>query len=133
MYKETISPRFFETDALGHINNTVIPVWFEKAREPVFRLFTPDLNVNNWKLIIARISVDFLGEIFYGEDVEIHTGLAKIGNSSMTIRQEVWQKGECQARGDAIMIHYDYGKSQSVTIPDSVRAQLEKVLIEEIK
>ena len=133
MYKETISPRFFETDALGHINNTVIPVWFEKAREPVFRLFTPDLNVNNWKLIIARISVDFLGEIFYGEDVEIHTGLAKIGNSSMTIRQEVWQRRECRARGDAIMIHYDYGKSQSITIPDSIRTQLEKALIVETK
>ena len=124
MYKERISPRFFETDALGHINNTVVPVWFEKAREPVFRLFTPDLDVNNWKLIIARITVDFLGEIFYGEDIEVRTGLAKIGNSSMTLRQEVWQKDECRARGEATLIHYDYSMKKSVPIPDAIRTQL---------
>ncbi|MCL6269140.1 acyl-CoA thioesterase [Sansalvadorimonas sp. 2012CJ34-2] len=131
MYKEMISPRFFETDALGHINNTVVPVWFEKAREPVFRLFTPDLDIKKWKLIIARISVDFLGEIFYGEDVEVRTGLAKIGNSSMTVRQEVWQGGKCQARGDAALIHYDYSTSSSVPIPDEIRSQLEQHIIGE--
>ena len=128
MYKETISPRFCETDALGHINNTVVPVWFEKAREPIFQLFTPDMDVNNWKLIIARITVDFLAEIHYGtsNEVEIRTGLVKVGNSSMTIRQEVWQQGKCCARGDAVMIHYDYASAQSVAIPDTIRSELQK-------
>ncbi len=129
MYSEVLSPRFGETDALGHINNTAVPVWFEKAREPLFRLFTPDMDVHNWKLIIARISVDFLGEIFYGEDVELRTWLAKIGNSSMTVRQEVWQNGECRARGDAAMIHYDYQARVSVSIPADIRTELEKALI----
>jgi len=39
MISETIKPRFLETDALGHINNTVVPGWFEGARDPVFRWF----------------------------------------------------------------------------------------------
>ena len=133
MYKETIAPRFCETDALGHVNNTVVPVWFEKGREPIFKLFTPDMDVRNWKLIIARITVDFLAEIHYGTDldVEIRTGLVKIGNSSMTIRQEVWQRGECCARGDAVMIHYDYQASKSVPIPDQIRTVLERSLMKE--
>ncbi|WP_281645150.1 thioesterase family protein [Parendozoicomonas sp. Alg238-R29] len=133
MYKEIISPRFFETDALGHINNTVVPVWFEKAREPIFQLFTPDMDVNKWKLIIARITVDFLAEIHYGtdKDVEIRTGLVKIGNSSMTIRQEVWQQEKCCARGDAVMIHYDYASAKSSPIPDVIRSELQKALISE--
>lgn len=133
MYKETISPRFYETDALGHINNTVVPMWFEKAREPIFQLFIPDMDVNKWKLIIARISVDFLAEIHYGtgKDVEIRTGLVKVGNSSMTIRQEVWQEGKCCARGDAVLIHYDYALAQSVPIPDAIRTELEKSLMTE--
>ncbi|MTI14733.1 acyl-CoA thioesterase [Sansalvadorimonas verongulae] len=133
MYKETISPRFCETDALGHINNTVVPMWFEKAREPIFRLFTPDMDVNNWKLIIARITVDFLAEIYYGTDneVEIITGLIKVGNSSMTIRQEVWQRGKCCARGDAVMIHYNYTGAQSVSIPDAIRSELQNHLLSE--
>jgi acyl-CoA thioester hydrolase len=39
MFRMTVTPRFYETDALGHINNTVMAGWFEAAREPVFRFF----------------------------------------------------------------------------------------------
>ncbi len=49
MFTETIQPRFSDTDALGHINNTMLPVWFEGARDPVFRLFSPDLTLSDWK------------------------------------------------------------------------------------
>ncbi len=35
MFKEIIQPRFNETDALGHINNTVLTQWFEGARDPI--------------------------------------------------------------------------------------------------
>lgn len=45
MFKEIIKPRFNETDALSHINNTVLTAWFEGARDPIFKLFTPDLDV----------------------------------------------------------------------------------------
>ena len=59
MFTEKVIPRFSETDALGHINNTVLPVWFEAARVPIFKFFTPDLNPHNWKLIIAKVEVSF--------------------------------------------------------------------------
>ena len=32
MFHYETEPRFSDTDALGHINNTVYPVWFEQAR-----------------------------------------------------------------------------------------------------
>ncbi len=95
MYKlmEQVHPRFSETDALGHINNTVVPVWFEAARTPIFKIFTPNLDPKQWKLIIAKIEVEFKGELFYGEEVEIRTGIERIGNSSYVIVQEAWQGG----------------------------------------
>ena len=37
MVTAVVTPRFYETDAFGHINNTVITGWFETAREPIFR------------------------------------------------------------------------------------------------
>ena len=47
IHKKIITPGFYETDALGHINNTVIPMWLEKARTPIFKIFTPDLDPKN--------------------------------------------------------------------------------------
>ena len=132
MYIETLSPRFCETDALGHVNNTVLPVWFEKAREPVFQLFTlPDMDIANWRLIIARIDVEFKAQLHYGSDVELRTCLKKIGNSSMVVQHEAWQKGSLCAQGTAVMIHYDYEQQQAVVIPDSIRKELEKHLCSE--
>jgi acyl-CoA thioester hydrolase len=124
LFSYKLQPSFSETDALGHVNNTVVPVWFEQAREPIFKIFVPDLSIANWNLIIAHIEVDFLSELVYGEEVEIQTGLSKLGNSSMTIVQTAWQKGEIRAKGQAVMIHYNYAEKSAVAIPDAIRTLL---------
>lgn len=131
MFLEKISPRFAETDALGHINNTVIPVWFEQARKPVFQCFTPDLDPEKWRLIIARIEVDYLAEIVYGHEVEIRTYLLGIGNSSIRVRHEVYQKDHVCARGLAILVHYDYKNQKSIPVPGEIRKMLEEHVIQE--
>lgn len=128
MFKESITPRFSETDALGHINNTVIPVWLEQARRPVFQLFTPDLDPEKWCLIVARIEIDFVGELRYGADVDILTSVTKIGNSSFRVEQRVVQNKEIRAKGLAILVHYDYGESRAKPIPESIRQQLKQHL-----
>ncbi len=126
MFTETIHPRFAETDALGHINNTVIPVWLEQARTPVFRLFTPDLNPASWRLIIAKIEVSFAKETVYGHPVAIRTYVDHVGNSSFRLGQEVWQQEEICAQGLSTMVHFDYERKQSVAVPDDIRQQLER-------
>ncbi len=32
MFTQTVTPAFYDTDGLGHINNTRVPQWFEGAR-----------------------------------------------------------------------------------------------------
>jgi len=129
MFQEVITPRFSETDALGHINNTIIPVWFEQARRPIFQLFTPDLDPKNWSLIVARIEIDFTGELNYRSDVVIDTLLTKIGNSSFQVQQVVKQGGVTKAKGVAVLVHFSYEKKKSKPIPTHVREQLEKHLV----
>ena len=104
MFKEIIQPRFNETDALGHINNTVLTQWFEGARDPIFKLFTPDLDTRQWRLILASIQVQFKAELFYGVPVELRTGISMVGNSSFEVHQEAWQKDQCCALGKAVSL-----------------------------
>ncbi|WP_026376618.1 acyl-CoA thioesterase [Aestuariibacter salexigens] len=129
MLKETFKVRFYETDALAHVNNTVVAGWFETAREPIFRVFTPDLDLQNWPLIIASYKIDFLQQIMYGQEIEIHSYISRMGNSSFDVYQEVWQQGERKASGTTVMVHFDYKNSRATPITDTQRAELQKHLL----
>ena len=129
MFEMNINPGFSDTDALGHINNTRLPVWFENAREPIFKIFTPTLDLERWPLILAHLSVDFLGQIYFGQDVKITTEVAKIGNSSLTLLQCAWQNGECVAKSKAVMVYFDYENNTSRKIDETLRTQLEPHLV----
>ena len=129
MFKEKIMPRFTETDALGHINNTVLPVWFEATRTPIFRFFTPDLDPKQWKLIIAKIEVEFQGELFYGQEVEIKTAIRKIGNSSFVIEQGAWQHGELCALGKTVVVRYDFDNKKAQPLSDQEKSMLSEHLL----
>jgi acyl-CoA thioester hydrolase len=128
MFSETLMPRFSETDALGHINNTALPTWFEAARTPFFRFFTPDLDCNNWKLIVAKIEVEFKGELFYGQEITIESSVERIGNSSFVIRQEVYQHDELCAAGLATMVRFDFQQKCSVALSDNEKSKLSEHL-----
>lgn len=124
MFTEIMQTRFSDTDALGHINNTMVPIWFEGARDPVFRLFTPDLVISEWKLILAKIDVEFHGELFYGKPVEIRSIIGRIGNASFDVCQEVWQEGEKKASGTAVMVHFNHEQKKPKALPNDIREQL---------
>lgn len=124
MFTLTITPRFYETDAFGHINNTVISGWFESAREPIFRIFSPNLDIDQMSLILARVEIDFVAQTHYGQPVDIRTGIERIGRSSFVVAQEVWQQGICTARGKAVQVYFDFKTQQSDTLPEHIRQQL---------
>lgn len=127
MYQVRLSPRFNETDALGHINNTVLATWFEGARDNVFKVFTANLAPSDWRLILAKFSIEFHAELFYGEDVEIRTWVSRIGGASFDVSQEAWQQGRRCVSGTAVLVHYDFAQKQSVALTDTQKAALQSL------
>lgn len=118
--------RFYETDALAHVSNTALVGWFEAAREPIFRMFTPELDLQNWPLILASYKVDFLAQIYYGKAVTVHTYISRLGKSSFDVYQQLWQDGKHCATGVTTMVHFDYTSQRSAPISDAVKAELMK-------
>jgi len=131
MFIETVTPRFGDADGLRHINNIALVEWFEVGRNPIFRMFTPDLDLSyeKWKLILVRTEFDYLGQMYYGKDVEIRNYITHIGNSSFTIGHEAWQDGELKAKGKAVLVHFDFINQKAVPIPESIRSQLKEHLV----
>lgn len=124
MFSEKFSPRFTDTDALGHINNTLVPIWFEGARDPIFKIFTPVLDVTNWQLILAKIDVIFHKQMFYGTEMEVKTYISRIGGSSFDVYQELWQNNKKCASGTAVMVHFCFKQQKPKTLPSEIISKM---------
>lgn len=124
MFTETFFPRFGETDACGHINNTVLPIWMEHARNPILRIFEPSFDPKKWNSVIAHIETDFIAQMHVDKEVVAKTWVSKVGNSSMEVYQEFWQGEVLGATGKSVIIHFDFSKQKSQPIPAYIKDQL---------
>ncbi|MFN3714510.1 MAG: acyl-CoA thioesterase [Alcanivoracaceae bacterium] len=124
MFELILAPRFYETDAFGHINNTTVAGWFETGRAPLFQMFSTGSDAASLPLILARIEIDFVTQLYYGADVLLRTGIGDIGNSSFVVLQQAWQNGVLAARGRAVQVYFDHQKQASQPLTESLRGQL---------
>ena len=122
-----IVPRVSETDGVGHINNVFVPIWFEAGRREIFRIFSPNLDFVNWKLALVKVTVEYVDQLYLAENAEIKTGIEKIGNSSFTIKEEIYQTDRLCAKGEAIYVNYNFKEKKSETISNEIRDKLQIV------
>lgn len=129
MFKKVIEPRVSETDGAGHINNTTIPVWFESGRDEIFRIFTPSLSFMEWKCVIVKMNVEYVGQIYYGSPVTVLTWISRIGNSSFEVYEEIHQDQKLCAKGNATYVNFNFSTQKSEPIPEEIKNKLKSHLL----
>lgn len=130
MFKSIIDVSSRDTDSLGHVNNTSLPLWFETSRNPFYKIFNPtmELNPKIWNLIMVHTEYDYLDQIYYGFEVEIRTYIEKIGNTSVTVYQEAWQNEKLRGTGRATLVYFDFNKQEKIIISEDIKKELNKHL-----
>lgn len=103
----TITPRFYETDALGHINNASIAAWFELVRMQFIASIGDREGESATSWVLASLNIDFIAETFFGSDVTARVTDALAGNTSLTVISEMSQDGKLTVRGKAVLVHLD--------------------------
>ena len=124
MFEMVITPRVSETDLVGHINNTTLPIWFEAARAPIFDLFNPNQDYENWKLIIVKSTLEFQRQIYYGKNVVLKTWVKNIGNASLVLHEELYQEGSLCAVNEAVYVNFNIKAQEAEIIPLHIRNEL---------
>ncbi len=132
MHVTEIQVRFGDTDALGHVNNAVFATYAETARIAYFReqagMYSVPGEVAGF--ILARLAIDFRSQVRLGQKVTVQTGIARIGSSSLTMRQQVMADGVVAADIEAVAVSFDYEKQRPVRIPQHIRELAERQLQE---
>ena len=96
--------RYGDTDRQGHVNNAVFAVMLETGRvELLYDREAPILEAS-LSFVIARLEVDFIGEITWPGTVDIATRVLTIGRSSVTLDQALFQDDRCVARAKSVVV-----------------------------
>ena len=124
MIETPVIPRVSETDGAGHINNTVIPIWFEGGRTEIFRVLTPDLDFKNWRVALVNMNVDYLAQTYFQDRAVVRTWVDKVGTKSFSLYEELWQGARLCAKGTATYVYFNYDDQEAKPVPENVRVAL---------
>lgn len=120
-----IKPRFSETDKLGHISNTVFPVWMAESRSDFCRSALE--IIQPW--VVANISIDFKKEVLHGDDVIVNTYVERTGSKSITFYQEMFQYEKLCVVGRTTVVCIDKATKQSCSLNSNDKEKLQPYLV----
>jgi acyl-CoA thioester hydrolase len=116
--------RYADTDRQGHVNNAIFSTFLETGR--VELLYDPvhPLSDDGCEFVIAKLTLEFRGEIQWPGSVQIGTGVQRVGSSSMTLEQMVEQDGTCVAYAETVIVQINRTTRASQPLSAAARARL---------
>lgn len=126
MQEIKVQARFGETDALGHINNTSYFIYLEEARIRFFESLGFTMQLNDWKFILASTKCDFVSQGYFDQILTVRTYVSRIGSKSFQLEHDIVcsQTNELIAKGNAIIVYYDFKNQKSKDLPDLLKEGL---------
>jgi len=101
---EAFQTRFQDMDVNGHLNNVAFAALFESGRVMMNRHVRPiGERAANERTMVAAVEINYLVEGSFPDPVEIATGIGRIGTSSWTIVQAMFQNGRAIATCDTVV------------------------------
>ena len=116
--------RFRDIDAMGHVNNAVFLTYIESARSAFFWHLGIARSLEDLTLVVARVEIDFRAPVGFPEVVEVGVRAGRFGEKSFGLDHELRVRGELVAEAKTVLVAYDYGKAETVTIPETWREKL---------
>lgn len=116
--------RYADTDRQGHVNNAIFSTLLETGRVEFLHDGARRIPDPNTAFVIARLEIDFLGEMQWPGQVTIGTTVDSIGRSSLKLRQAIFQENRCVAQARSVIVLMDERSRLSTPFSEEARARL---------
>ena len=121
--------RYSDTDSQGHVNNAVFSTFLETGRvEILYNSGTPIAKEDS-SFVIASLKLDFIHEIKWPGQIDIGTGITKIGNSSIVIFQMLFQNEILTAKAETVIVQVNKKDGKSSALSQFAKDILSKWLL----
>ncbi|MGE0489112.1 MAG: acyl-CoA thioesterase [Vulcanimicrobiota bacterium] len=119
-----------DMDAFAHVNNTNYFRFFESARIAYFQATgLAQSRESKAGPILASTRCDFLVPLTFPDTIVAETGVTRLGNSSFTMAYRIFSQAQQKeaARGEGVIVYYDYESGRSEPLPERLRQAIEKL------
>lgn len=133
-HKIKLPVRYSDLDTFGHVNNKAYLSYLEEARIDFHK------RVFNWKgsglqefnAVVAKIEINYIKPVFYGETLIAYTRLSHIGNKSFEITTIfVVERGEARQEkvsdSKVVLVTIDLKTGIPAMITDEEREKLNAI------
>ncbi|HEY8529702.1 MAG TPA: thioesterase family protein [Paenibacillaceae bacterium] len=130
MFHETsLKTRYYESDIMGHINNTSYIGYLEVARADFFHDTGITRDGEPVKFVVASVRCDYLRPLYPRQTVRIRSWVTRIGNKSFTMKHEMLtEDGTVAARAETVMVRYDKDSQTSLPLEPEIASRLRPYL-----
>ncbi len=121
--------RFRDSDAMGHVNNSVYLTYLEVARQSYWTRVAADVPYDRVPFILAHVALDFRSPARTGETLRVFLRTAWLGRSSWGMVYEIRDaaSGRLVVEATSVQVTYDYALHAPMPVPDWLRRGLESV------
>ena len=128
-HEKRVEIRWSDVDAYMHVNNAVYATYFEECRDEWVER-TLGAAGDSWDFVLARVAIDFRRELrLEDEEVTVSCALERIGNSSLTLREQIRTRdGDLAAEAEAVLVARDRTLGRSRPLSEAEREAFERVL-----
>lgn len=127
-----ITTRWHDNDMYGHINNVTYYGFFDTAVN-TYLIEVGGLDIHGGEVVgfVVSSACDYFASIAFPDRIEIGLRVGKLGNSSVQYELAVFKAGEEEAcaAGRFVHVFVDRTSNLPVTIPDRLRAALERLAV----
>jgi len=116
--------RYGDTDRQGHVNNAVFASFFETGRVEMLYQPSHQFLSDDCSFVVAKTTLELLSEIHWPGQVDIGTGIVRIGNSSLVIVANLYQHGQLVATSETIVVQVSNTTKKSSPISEATRNKL---------
>ena len=110
-----------DTDQFGHVNHAAMATLFEESR--IALVFAPDLaaETEGIDLLVAKLVMVFHKELRAPGLVRLGAAIARIGSSSLVVRQAIFMDDICFASAQATCVLFGHQSRRPVKVSDYLR------------
>jgi acyl-CoA thioester hydrolase len=126
----SITTRWMDNDAYGHVNNVVYYSWFDTAvNAHLIEQGVLDIEAGATIGLVIETQCNYFAPLAFPQSIEAGIRVARIGSSSVRYEVGLFAQGQAltAAHGHFVHVYVDRASRRPVPLPEALKSVLEKI------